>query len=127
MANPDGCLLFMPKSQACITEFSTINISVSKREPYQAISFEGAVSVLRQFLANESPLKMMKNGFHFALKALFVFFHFFLDVLVMYKNGKIRKVRLSSKFMTPQQGKQAIAIHKCLRSEGNEIWPVNRI
>ena len=34
--------------------------------------FKGTVSGLRQFLANESPLKMMKSAFYFTLKALFV-------------------------------------------------------
>ena len=34
--------------------------------------FKGALSYLRQFLATESPLKMMKNAFYFTLKALFV-------------------------------------------------------
>ena len=45
----------------------------------------------------ESPLKVMKNGFYFILKALFVL--------------KIRKIRLTSKFMTSQPGSQTIAIH----------------
>ena len=36
-------------------------------------SFKGALSGLRQFLAVESPLKMMKNAFfYFTSKALFV-------------------------------------------------------
>ena len=34
--------------------------------------FKGALSGLRQFLATESPLKKMKNGFYFTLKALFI-------------------------------------------------------
>ena len=34
--------------------------------------FKGALSGLRQLLANESPLKLMKNAFYFTLKALFV-------------------------------------------------------
>ena len=34
--------------------------------------FIGALSGLRQFLATESPLKMMKNVFYFISKALFV-------------------------------------------------------
>ena len=34
--------------------------------------FKGALSYLRQFLATESPLKMMKYAFYFDLKALFV-------------------------------------------------------
>ena len=33
---------------------------------------KGALSGLSQFLAIESPLKIMKNAFHFTLKALFV-------------------------------------------------------
>ena len=32
----------------------------------------GALSGLRQFLATESPLKMIKNAFYLTLKALFV-------------------------------------------------------
>ena len=34
---------------------------------------KGALSGLRQFLATESPLKIMKNDFFFILKAFFVF------------------------------------------------------
>ena len=34
--------------------------------------FKGALSSLRQLLAIESPLKMMKNVFYFTSKALFV-------------------------------------------------------
>ena len=33
---------------------------------------KGALSGLRQFLANESPLKMMKNAFYFTLISYFV-------------------------------------------------------
>ena len=36
------------------------------------VSLKQALSGLRQFLANESPLKMMNNAFYFILKALFV-------------------------------------------------------
>ena len=38
----------------------------------QSHSFKGALSGLGQFLATESPLKMMKNGFYFTSKALVV-------------------------------------------------------
>ena len=34
--------------------------------------FKGALSGLRQFLATENPLKMMKDAFYFILKAFFV-------------------------------------------------------
>ena len=36
------------------------------------IDFKGALSALRQFLVNESPLKMIKNAFYFSLKTLSV-------------------------------------------------------
>ena len=35
-------------------------------------ALKGALSGLRQFLATECPLKMIKNAFYFTLKALFV-------------------------------------------------------
>ena len=34
--------------------------------------FTGALSGLKQYLATESPLQMMKNAFYFTLEALFV-------------------------------------------------------
>ena len=48
-------------------------------------TIKGEFSRLRQNLATESPLKMMKNAFHFTLKSLFVLkiFKFCLDFLVM--------------------------------------------
>ena len=36
------------------------------------LALKGAISVLRQLLATESPLKMMKNTFYFTSKALSV-------------------------------------------------------
>ena len=36
------------------------------------VAFKGTLSGLRQFLATESPLKMMKNAFYFTSKALFI-------------------------------------------------------
>ena len=36
------------------------------------LTIKGALSGLRQFLATESPLKIMKNAFYFTLEALFV-------------------------------------------------------
>ena len=69
-------------------------------------SLKGALSGLRQFLATRSSLKMMKNALYFTSKALFVLkiFMFFLDFLVMYQNGLIKKIRLISNFMTSQSG-----------------------
>ena len=39
--------------------------------PFILRNFKGALSGLRQFLATERPLNMMKDGFYFTLKALF--------------------------------------------------------
>ena len=53
-------------------------------------------------MATESTLKLMKNAFYFTLKALFVLkiFRFFLDFLVMYRNGLIKMIKLISNFFT---------------------------
>ena len=58
----------------------TINIGIMKNvnlnlKPVRGkklpLKVEGALSGLRQFLAIENPLKMMKNAFYFTSKALF--------------------------------------------------------
>ena len=74
-------------------------------------NIKGTLSGLRQFLATEKPLKMMKKAFYFTLKALFVLkiFTFCIDFLIRYENGLIRNTRLISKFMTSQTGKQTIS------------------
>ena len=52
--------------------------SYKKETPTQVLSlefskiFNGALSGLRQFLATESPLKMMKNGLYLTFKSLFL-------------------------------------------------------
>ena len=48
----------------------------------------------------------------------------------MYKSGLIRKVRLISKFMTSQPGKQTIAIHiltNISRSKGNQTMKFGQL
>ena len=65
---------------------------------------KGAVSGLKLFLATESSLKMMKNSF-ISTQKLFSFSRylcFCLDILVMYRNGLIKNIRLISNFMTSQ-------------------------
>ena len=65
-------------------------------------NFKGALSGLRQFLAFESTLKMMKNAFYFLLKARFVLKIFkFLFLLL---NVLIRKIKLVLKFMMSRPG-----------------------
>ena len=56
----------------------------------------------------------MENAFYFVLKALFALkiFKFLSRHFVhIEKNGLIRKIRLTSNFMTSQPGLQTIAIH----------------
>ena len=50
---------------------------------------------------------MKKNAFFFILKALSVLKIF----MSLRKNSLIRKIRLTSKFMTSQPGLQTVAIH----------------
>ena len=71
---------------------------------------KGALLGLRQFLAAESPLKMI---FISCLKFFSVsrYLKFCLEFLVRYENSSIRKLRLISKFMTSQKDKQVIIIH----------------
>ena len=70
------------------------------------VAFKGTLSGLKQFLATESPLKMMKNAFYFTSEALFILksLNFCLDFLFLYRNGLIKKVRLISNFMTLHPG-----------------------
>ena len=85
-----ACLVGAPPT--CTS--STINFS------------KDALSGLRQFLATENPLKVMKNAFCFNSKALFFsrylsFCHYFL---FMYRNGLIKKIRLILNFMMSLPG-----------------------
>ena len=48
---------------------STIEYPLSTSNVFTSV--KGALSVLRQFLATESPLQMMKNALYFTLKTLF--------------------------------------------------------
>ena len=60
-----------------------------------------------QFSATKSPLEIIKTGFYFTLKALFVLKIFKLLSRLfghVYKNGLIRKIRLILNFMTSQSG-----------------------
>ena len=74
---------------------------------------KSALSSLRQFLATESSVKMPKMLF-MSPEKLFLFsryFNFCLDILIVQKKGLIGKIRLISKFMMSQSGKQTIAVH----------------
>ena len=78
-----------------------------------------------EFLASESPLKMMKNAFYFNVQALFVLKIFkFLSWLFSHAgNSLCRKKRLISKLMASQSGKHTITIHitpDISKSKGNQ-------
>ena len=77
-------------------------VGLSKVDIHFNFLLKGAMSGLRQFLAIESPLKMMKNAF----KALFFsrYLDFCLDFLVLQQNYLIMKIRLIPNFMTSQPG-----------------------
>ena len=90
--------------------------------------FKGALSGLRQFLTSESPLKIMKNGFYFTSKTLYLSFS--LDFSVLQQNGLTRNIRLISKFMTSQPGKQTIVIHvlpNILRNKDNQTMKFGQL
>ena len=79
-------------------------------------------------LFNESPLKMMKNAFYFILKAPLVQI---LPCSFGYVgNSSIKKLRLISKFMNLQPGKQTIVIHilpQICRSKGNQTMKFGQL
>ena len=53
----------------------------SQENTYADISFLKTYSEVSELLATESPLKIMKNTFHFILKAVFVFILTFFSCL----------------------------------------------
>ena len=60
----------------------------------QFIDIKGAVLGLRQFLATESPFKMMKNAFYLTLKTpLVLALNFCYEFLIVQANGLTRKLR----------------------------------
>ena len=77
------------------------------------IVLKGQLFGLRQFLAAENHLKVMKHAFNFMLKTLFVLrmLKFFPDFLVIQEKGLIRGLRLISKFLTSLAGIQIISTH----------------
>ena len=93
---------------------------------------KGTLSGLRQFLVTESPLKMMKNAFYFILKAIFVLKIFkCLSWLSAHAEKRLDwKIRLISKFLASQPGKQAISIHilpSISKSKGNQTMKFGQL
>ena len=80
----------------------------------------------------ESPLNMIKNPFYLILKVRFVLkiFVFVTTFWSCRKNGLIRKIMLTSKFMTSQPGLQTIAIHilpNISQSKGNQTMKFGQL
>ena len=74
----------------------------------------------------KSPPKMMKNVF-FRSQDIYVFLVTFWSCI---KNGLIRKIRLTSKFMMSQPGLQTIAIHilpNISQSKGNQAMKFGQL
>ena len=91
---------------------------------------KGTLSGLRKFSVTESPLKL--KALYFTLNTLFIFKVFkFLPLLffghVEKKFDKVRQIRLISKFMTSQPGKQAnYMTHIIFPSKGNQTMKFGR-
>ena len=58
------------------------------------------------------------------------YLNFYLDFLVMQQNNLIRKIKLTSNFMTPQLGQQTIGIHilpSISRCKGNQTTKFSQL
>ena len=55
-----------------MTSPKSVNASQEKQQKSLLNQLKDLLSGLRQFLATESPLRMVKNAFYLTLKALFV-------------------------------------------------------
>ena len=55
-----------------MTSPKSVNASQEKQQKSLLNQLKDVLSGLRQFLATESPLRMVKNAFYLTLKALFV-------------------------------------------------------
>ena len=55
-----------------MTSPKSVNASPEKQQKSLLNQLKDVLSGLRQFLATESPLRMVKNAFYLTLKALFV-------------------------------------------------------
>ena len=99
------------------------------------LKIKSALSGLRQFLATESPLKMMKNAFYFTSKVLFVLKIFkFLPWLFGDVSKRFDwKDKVNFKFFdvtawfTNNRNTNIAQYHQKLRQSNNETWSVKRI
>ena len=82
------------------------------------------------YLLYWKPFKDDEICFLFHLKSSFRSQHFVMTFWSCRKNSLIRKIRLTSKFMTSQPGWQAVAIHifpNISRSKGNQMMKLGQL
>ena len=95
-------------------------------------AIKGALPRLKQFLATESPSKMMKNAFYFTSKALFVLKIFkFLSSLFGHVTKRLdMKDKVNSKFynvtgwLANNRNTHIVQYFEKQRQPDNEIWSV---
>ena len=120
----DLCCIYQRQSQ--------IHRSSHWRCSIETVIFEGAPSSLRQFLATENSLKIMKNAFYFTLKALLVLkiLDFCLEFSVMSKRldqkGKVNfKIYDVTVWLSNNCNTHIDQYLKKKRQSGNKIWSAN--
>ena len=64
--------LFLTTNKYLFQKTNSSKTGISDHHHLIATALKGALAGLRQFLATENPLKMMKNTFYFTSKALFI-------------------------------------------------------
>ena len=88
---------YLKKNRNCFIPECSIKLLISETRNVKKYGcIKGRLPGVRQVLATESCLKLMKNAFYITLKALFVLL--------------IRKIRLISRFLTSQPGLQTITL-----------------
>ena len=97
---------FLNEFLVCSRQFS-LQVEIPRvrereRERERERVFTGALSALRQFLATETHLKMMKNILPQKLFLFSRYLNFYLEFLVMQQNSLIWKIRLISNFIPSQ-------------------------
>ena len=98
------------------TNFSCKSLQI-KTTSEKTSNIKGAPSDLRQFLAAERPLKLMRNDFYFTSKALFVL-----------KKDKFNfKIYDITTWLTNNCKTQYCPVYQEVKASDNEIWSVNRL
>ena len=128
----------MIKTAPFFQKYSDMILNKKEQTISQTVSstaIKGALPGLRQFLATESSLKMIKNSFYFNSKALFVLkiFRFLswllghVSKLLDWKNKFNLKFYDVTTWLTNYFNTHVAQYLEEERHSGNEIWSVNRM